>query len=250
MSAPGDPAPNRLETTMQRVAAGDAPESEFFRVLYESDVVLPDPAAPRAAFAEPRRPAEGEDLQLPMGTVGDTSGLVAYSSSWQLRHALGEDQPSVVLPMALLRSMWHSEVALLLNPGGTLGTRLDAIQVRALPGTPPERIGRLGEGSEVVPRDPTAEERAALEALWERVASLAPVSAAYAAGFRSEAGERLAVGLVVDDWRLANDVMLDLGDFRLPLPAAQLLAVDPEGRDELSAQLLQAGVRVWERRPA
>src|SRR3954468_22726609 len=241
MSTPVDPAPNRLEATMQRVAAGEAPEAEFFRVLYESDVVLPDPAAPRAPHVEPRRAEEGEELQLPMGTVGDVSGLIAYSSAWQLRHALGEDQPGVLLPMALLRTMWHSDVALLLNPGGTLGTRLEAIQVRALPGMPPERVGHLGGGSEVVAREPTPEERAALGALWERLATIAPVSAAYVAGLRSAAGERLAVGLVVDDWRLANDVLLDLGDLRVPLPAAQLLAVDPDARDELSARMLELG---------
>ena len=230
---------------MAEVATGQAEEALFFRRLYEAELVLPDEHGERAPLAEPRRVEPGEDLALPTGRMGDAYGLIAYSSAWQLRHALGDDQPAVVLPMALLQSMWHSEVALLLNPGGTLGTRVDAIQVRSLPEPLPERLGRLDTDAEVVPLVPDDAARAALEPLWSLCASVEPVSAAYAIGLRSGAATRPAIALAVDDQRVVNDVMLAAGGLSVPVPDLQVVAVDPSGADELSAAVLRVGVRVW-----
>jgi hypothetical protein len=243
------PAPNRLEVAMAEVATGGADEALFFRRLYEADLVLPDAEGERVPFAEPRAVAAGEDLSLPTGRMGDAYGLIAYSSAWQLRHALGDDQPALVLPMALLQSMWHSEVALLLNPGGTLGTRVDAIQVRSLPEPLPERIERLDAAAEVVPLAPDQEARAVLAPLWALCESVEPISAAYAVGLRSSSGEtaRPAIALAVADQRLVNDVMLAAGRVSVPLPDLQVVAIDPAGGDPFSADVLRVGVQVWAR---
>jgi hypothetical protein len=191
--------------------------------------------------------AEGEDLALPTGRMGDAYGLIAYSSAWQLRHALGDDQPAVVLSMALLQSMWHSEVALLLNPGGTLGTRVDAIQVRSLPEPLPERLGRLDEDAEVVPLAPDEEARTVLAPLWTLCESVEPITTAYAVGLRSGDSTRPAIALAVADQRVVNDVMLAVGGLSVPLPDLQVVAIDPSGGDPFSASVLRVGVRVWER---
>jgi hypothetical protein len=232
---------------MVEVAGGQADEALFFRRLYEAELVLPDEQGERAPFSEPRAVEPGTDLALPTGRMGDAYGLIAYSSAWQLRHALGDDQPSVVLPMALLQSMWHSEVALLLNPGGTLGTRVDAIQVRSLPEPVPERLGRLDREAEVVPLAPDEAARSVLAPLWTLCESVEPISAAYAFGLRSGGETRPAVGLAVADQRVVNDVMLAAGGLSVPLPDLQVVAIDPAGGDEFSAEVLRLGVVVWQR---
>jgi type III secretion system (T3SS) SseB-like protein len=244
------PAPNRLEVAMAEVATGRAEEALFFRRLYEAELVLPDEHGERVPFAEPRAVAEGEDLALPTGRMGDAYGLIAYSSAWQLRHALGDDQPALVLPMALLQSMWHSEVALLLNPGGTLGTRVDAIQVRSLPEPLPERLGRLDAGAEVVPLAPDDAARAALAPLWTLCQSVEPIGVAYSVGLRSGDTTRPAIALAVADQRVVNDVMLAVGALSVPLPDLQVVAIDPSAGDDFSASVLRVGVLVWERRSA
>lgn len=232
---------------MADVARGRADESLFFRRLYEAELVLPDEHGERVAFAEPRAVEPGEDLSLPTGRMGDVYGLIAYSSAWQLRRALGDDQPSVVIPMALLQSMWHSEVALLLNPGGTLGTQVDALQVRSLPSPVPERLGRLDTDAAVVPLAPDEAGRAVLASLWTLCESVEPVSAAYAFGLRSGDVVRPAVGLAVADQRVVNDVMLAAGGLSVPVPDLQVVAIDPSGGDEFSAAVLAEGVVVWAR---